>query len=324
MIESNTAAASVCSPPAVSVRGLSKCFGEKTAVDHVDLDVPEGSVFGFLGPNGSGKTTCLRMITGLLEPTSGSGTCLGHDIFRDRDRIKREIGYMTQRFSLYEDLTVQENLEFVARVYGMKRGSGAVRETIGKFALAERRRQLAGTLSGGWKQRLSLAACMLHRPRLLLLDEPTAGVDPKARREFWEEIHRLAAEGLTVLVTTHYMDEAERCTHLAYLAQGRLLARGNPESLVAESGLVTWEISGPALGALGERLRLRPEVELVAPFGTALHASGRDAGALEAAVRAETGPDHILRSGPPSLEDVFIHLMGSASNDRKNGDEARG
>ncbi len=296
-------------PLAVSVHGLTKRFGPKTVVDHVDLEVPTGSVFGFLGPNGSGKTTCLRMITGLLEPTDGRGTCLDHDILRQRDEIKREVGYMTQRFSLYEDLTVQENLEFVARVYGMKRGSGAVRGTMEKFGLTERRRQLAGALSGGWKQRLSLAACMLHTPRLLLLDEPTAGVDPKARREFWHEIHRLAADGLTVLVTTHYMDEAERCTHLAYIAQGRMLARGNPQSLVAASGLTTWSISGPNLAAIGDQLLQHPGVEQVAPFGSSLHASGHDTAAVEAAVRAETTPQHECHAGPPSLEDVFIHLM---------------
>jgi len=314
-LPSPVATQSAAAPPlAVSVHGLTKRFGHKTAVDHVDLEVPQGSVFGFLGPNGSGKTTCLRMITGLLEPSGGSGTCLGFDILRQRAEIKREVGYMTQRFSLYEDLTVQENLEFVARVYGMPDSRVVVQATMGKFALTDRRGQLAGALSGGWKQRLSLAACMLHHPRLLLLDEPTAGVDPKARRDFWEEIHRLAAAGLTVLVTTHYMDEAERCTHLAYLANGRLLARGSPESLVAESGLTTWVVGGPGLAAVAERLSARPEVELVAAFGTALHASGSDAVALAAAVRAETGPEHVCRSGPPSLEDVFIHLMGEAPN----------
>ncbi len=295
---------------AVAVRGLTKRFGDRVAVDHLDLDVPTGSVFGFLGPNGSGKTTCLRMITGLLEPSAGGGTCLGFDILRQRAELKRQVGYMTQRFSLYEDLTVQENLEFVARIYGMRRGSGAVRTTLDKFGLADRRRQLAGNLSGGWKQRLSLAACMIHEPRLLMLDEPTAGVDPKARRDFWEEIHRLADAGLTVLVTTHYMDEAERCTHLAYIAGGRLLARGDPESLVAGSGLTTWVIRGPGLARLADELRARPGVDLVAPFGSSLHASGRDPAALAAAVRSATTADHATRTGSPSLEDVFIHLMG--------------
>lgn len=302
--------------PAVAVRGLTKRFGDKLAVDHVDLEVPAASVFGFLGPNGSGKTTCLRMITGLLEPTDGSGTCLGFDIRHQRAAIKRQVGYMTQRFSLYEDLTVQENLRFVARIYGMRHPSRAVREALDRFALADRRRQLAANLSGGWKQRLALAACMLHHPRLLLLDEPTAGVDPKARRDFWEEIHRLAATGLTVLVTTHYMDEAERCTHLGYLAAGRLLARGTPESLVAASGLTTWVIRGPALARLADRLRPHPGVDLVAPFGSALHVSGRDAAALETAVRTEATADHSCRAGSPSLEDVFIHLMAKPAQAR--------
>ena len=297
---------------AIEVRGLTKRFGDKTVVDGVDLAVPTGSVFGFLGPNGSGKTTCLRMICGLLEPTSGQGTCLGFDILHQRNEIKREVGYMTQKFSLYEDLTVRENLEFVARVYGMMRDKQVVPETLSRFDLEGRRDQLAGSLSGGWKQRLSLAACMLHQPRLLLLDEPTAGVDPKARRDFWEEIHELAAEGLTVLVTTHYMDEAERCTLLAYLSYGRLLVEGSPTSLVENSGLTTFNVTTPKPVELASRLRQRDGVDLVAAFGTVLHVCGQNAEKLRRVLEEEQQRgDASIQPGHTSLEDVFIHLMGS-------------
>ena len=221
---------------AIDVAGLNKSFSGVRVVKDLALRVPPGRIFGFLGPNGSGKTTSIRMICGLLTADSGSGTCLGYDVMTQSAEIKREVGYMTQRFSLWEDLTIRENLDFVARMYGMANRREAVRAAIEGLGLHGRQDQLAGTLSGGWKQRLALASCMLHEPKLLLLDEPTAGVDPKARREFWDEIHRLAARGITVLVSTHYMDEAGRCDLLAYIAYGRLLAVGTPAELMAQSG----------------------------------------------------------------------------------------
>jgi ABC-2 type transport system ATP-binding protein len=303
--------------PVISVRGLTKRFGDKVVVDGFDLDVERGQIHGFLGPNGSGKTTTIRMLCGLLVPDGGSGTCLGHDILTQSWDIKRCVGYMTQRFSLYEDLTIRENLDFVARLYGLARRREVVTEALDRLGLATRSGQLAGTLSGGWKQRLALAACVLHKPDLLLLDEPTAGVDPKARREFWDEIHQLAAEGMTVLVSTHYMDEAERCHRIAYLAYGKLLAVGSVAEVVRQSGLATWHVSGPErrIGALARDLAGRPGVEMVAPFGATLHVSGPDAAALEVALapfRTDAALDWM--KSEPSLEDAFIHLMAGTSS----------
>jgi ABC-2 type transport system ATP-binding protein len=302
---------------AIDVHGLNKSFGRKHVVKDFALQVRRGEIYGFLGPNGSGKTTSIRMICGLLRPDSGSGTCLGHDI-RDSASIKREVGYMTQRFSLWEDLTIRENLEFVARMYGMKDRKQAVTETLEGLHLLNRKDQLAGTLSGGWKQRLALAACMLHRPRLLLLDEPTAGVDPQARREFWQEIHGLAAKGISVLVSTHYMDEAERCHRLAYIAYGRLLATGTPDEVLHRVSLATWEVAGaPAkLSALAERLERRAGVAHVTAFGNTLHVTGEDEAALQQAIdeyRADA--DLHWSRAAPGLEDVFIHLMRGVSED---------
>ncbi len=310
--------------PAISVRGLTKRFGQRTVVDDFDLDVARGQIHGFLGPNGSGKTTTIRMLCGLLVPDGGTGTCLGRDILTEAWEIKRRVGYMTQRFSLYEDLTIRENLDFVARLYGLPRRHATVDAALERLGLAERSGQLAGTLSGGWKQRLALAACVLHEPELLLLDEPTAGVDPKARREFWDEIHTLAEGGMTVLVSTHYMDEAERCHRIAYLAYGRLLAVGSVEEVIRHSGLSTWHVSGPErrIGALARDLAGRRGVEMVAPFGATLHVSGADADALVAAIgpfRAE--PDLAWSRSEPSLEDAFIHLMAAAPS--PNGEPHR-
>jgi ABC-2 type transport system ATP-binding protein len=301
----------VTTPLAIDVHGLNKSFGSKHVVKDFSLEVRRGEIYGFLGPNGSGKTTSIRMICGLLRPDSGHGTCLGYDI-RNSAAIKREVGYMTQRFSLWEDLTIRENLDFVARMYDMKERKEAVEKALDDLNLQSRKNQLAGTLSGGWKQRLALAACMLHRPRLLLLDEPTAGVDPKARRDFWEEIHRLAAGGISVLVSTHYMDEAERCHRLAYIAYGRLLATGTPQEVLHMVSLSTWAVHGaPAeLAALAERLHGLPAIAHITAFGNTLHVTGEDAAELEKAVAPFLSQKGLSwEKAEPGLEDVFIHLM---------------
>jgi ABC-2 type transport system ATP-binding protein len=297
----------------IAVEGLTKRFGDKTAVDHVSLTVERGEIVGFLGPNGSGKTTTIRMICGLLTPDEGTGTVLGFDVAGDGLSIKREVGYMTQRFSLYEDLTIAENLDFVARLYDLEPRAEHVARTLDSLGLTSRRDQLAGTLSGGWKQRLALAACIMHSPKLLLLDEPTAGVDPKARRDFWDEIHRLAADGLTVLVSTHYMDEAERCHRIAYISYGRLIAVGTVDDVVQGSNLVTLVVSGPNPGSLVDRISRLDGVEQVAPFGATLHVVGTDRGRIERALAPIAGmPGYSVTTGQTSLEDVFIKFMGDA------------
>ena len=299
---------------AIDVRGVTKRFGTRTVVNDIAMQVRPGEIYGFLGPNGSGKTTFLRMLCGLLTPDDGSGRCLGLDFRRESAEIKKRVGYMTQRFSFYEDLTIEENLDFIARLYGTPRRKAAVEKSLERLGMTERRRQLAGTLSGGWKQRLALAACLIHEPQLLLLDEPTAGVDPKARRDFWEEIHRLAAGGLTVLITTHYMDEASRCHRLAYIAYGNLLASGTVAEVVQAGGLTTWEVTGENLWALADRIRGLPGVEQVVAFGTTLHVSGRDAAKLEASVAPFRSNAHRWARIEPGLEDVFISLMETAKD----------
>ncbi len=294
----------------IDVQGLTKSFDGRTVVSDLSMQVKRGTIYGFLGPNGSGKTTTIRMLCGLLTPDSGHGTCLGYDIITESDKIKRQVGYMTQRFSLYQDLSVRENLEFVGRIYGIANPVKAARDMIVRLGLKGREEQVAGDLSGGWKQRLALGACTLPDPQLLLLDEPTAGVDPKARREFWSEIHTLAANGLTVLVSTHYMDEAERCHEIAYIAYGEILARGTVEEVIEHSGLTTYTVSGENLGPLQAALEDKPGVEMVAPFGTSLHVSGRDAAKLEASIKPYRGDKkYDWERSEPSLEDVFIDLM---------------
>jgi ABC-2 type transport system ATP-binding protein len=300
---------------AIEVEGLTKSFGDRVVVRDLSMRVKRGTIYGFLGPNGSGKTTTIRMLCGLLTPDSGRGTCLGYDIRTEAEKIRVHVGYMTQRFSLYQDLSVRENLEFVARVYGLSDPKGAAKDMVTRLGLAGREEQLAGSLSGGWKQRLALGACTLPNPQLLLLDEPTAGVDPKARREFWSEIHALAAEGLTVLVSTHYMDEAERCHEIAYIAYGELLAHGTVDEVIGASRLTTFNVSGEGLAELGTRLERTAGVDMVAPFGTSLHVSGRDGAALENAIAPyRESPSLAWERAEPTLEDVFIDLMSRSKD----------
>ncbi len=300
---------------AIDVKGLTKSFDSRVVVRDLSMQVKRGSIYGFLGPNGSGKTTTIRMLCGLLTPDSGEVTCLGYDIRTEADKIKNYVGYMTQRFSLYQDLSVRENLEFVARIYGLEEPVRSARDMIERLGLQGREEQLAAQLSGGWKQRLALGACTLPNPQLLLLDEPTAGVDPKARREFLNEIHALANEGLTVLVSTHYMDEAERCHEIAYIAYGELLTHGTVEQVIEQSKLVTYNISGDGLQDLLHQLEDKPGVDMVAPFGASLHVSGRDEKKLEAAIKPyRADRKYSWSRSEPSLEDVFIELMNRSKD----------
>ncbi len=299
---------------AIDVRGVTKKFGDRTVVNDIAMQVRPGEIYGFLGPNGSGKTTFLRMLCGLLKPDGGEGTCLGLDFRRESLEIKKRVGYMTQKFSFYEDLTIEENLDFIAKLYEIPQRKAAVDKSLERLGMVDRRRQLAGTLSGGWKQRLALSACLIHEPQLLLLDEPTAGVDPKARRDFWEWIHQLAADGLTALVTTHYMDEAERCHRLAYIAYGNLLASGTAREVVQAAGLTTFEVTGENLHELAEKIRKLPGVEQVVAFGSTLHVSGRDEEKLRASVNPWMNGDFRWEKIESGLEDVFISLMETAKD----------
>ncbi|MDO8288877.1 MAG: ABC transporter ATP-binding protein [Parvibaculum sp.] len=302
----------------IDVKGLTKLFGARKVVDNVDMQVARGEIYGFLGPNGSGKTTTIRLLCGLLTPDAGTGTCLGYDILTESPKIKLEVGYMTQKFSLYEDLSIRENLDFIARIYQLPDRRDAVEASIEKLNLKARADQLAGTLSGGWKQRLALASCIMHKPKLLLLDEPTAGVDPKARREFWDEIHELADDGLTVLVSTHYMDEAERCHKICYLAYGQLLARGTANEVINASHLRTWTVTATSqkqIHRLARDLNGRAGVDIVAPFGTTLHVSGTDTNALNRAITPYRNDAGLTwAEDQPTLEDVFILMMKQSAD----------
>ncbi|MGA3164298.1 MAG: ABC transporter ATP-binding protein [Verrucomicrobiota bacterium] len=298
----------------IDVQGITKRFGSRTVVNNIPMQVRRGEIYGFLGPNGSGKTTFLRILCGLLKPDAGSGQCLGFDFRRESPEIKKRVGYMTQRFSFYEDLTIEENLDFIAKLYEMPQRKAAVEKSLEFLGMAERRRQLAGTLSGGWKQRLALSACLIHEPQLLLLDEPTAGVDPKARRGFWEKIHQLAAGGMTALVTTHYMDEAERCHRLAYIAYGNLLASGTMGEVLKTVGLTTWAVTGENLSALADQIRKLPGIEQVVAFGTTLHVSGRNAEKLRASVSPWMTGAYRWEQIESGLEDVFVSLMETAKD----------
>ncbi|GGP28291.1 ABC transporter ATP-binding protein [Silvimonas amylolytica] len=301
--------------PVIDVHGLNKHFGDKHVVKDLDMRVGRGEIYGFLGPNGSGKTTSIRMMCGLLTPDSGAGTCLGYDILKQSAEIKRHVGYMTQKFSYWDDLTIRENLDFIARMYEMKDRKQKVDKALEDLGLASRAKQLTGSLSGGWKQRLALAACMLHEPQLLLLDEPTAGVDPTARRDFWEELHRLAANGISVLVSTHYMDEAERCHKLAYIAYGSLLAQGTAQEIIDSQALHTWSLHGDNLVPLAEKLRHEAGVDQTVAFGNALHVSGKDASALEKSLKQVAEQQHLkLEPAQTSLEDVFIYMMNQSTD----------
>ena len=315
---------------AIDVRGLTKQYGGRTVVNQVNLQVRPGRICGFLGPNGSGKTTTIRMLCGLLTPDAGEGQCLGLDMRREAAAIKRQVGYMTQKFGLYDDLSIRENLDFVARLFELDQRRLRVDAALERLGLSSRQKQLAGSLSGGWKQRLALASCLLHEPRLLLLDEPTAGVDPKARRDFWDEIHRLAAEGITVLVSTHYMDEAERCHELVYIAYGEVLARGSSAQIIEQSGLTVWSVqaldasASNRLSTLIEPLKKAPGVQSVAAFGSAVHVAGQDPALLQQAM-APWRDDPALRwqAAEATLEDVFISLIGRAADNFGPGGQAR-
>ena len=310
----------VIDPPVIDVRGLTKRFGDKTVVDKFDLAVPKGAIYGFLGPNGSGKTTTIRMVCGLLQPDAGEGTCLGYDVIRESRKIKARVGYMTQRFSLYEDLSIRENLEFVARLYRLDRVRARVDASLEELGLATRQKQLAGRLSGGWKQRLALAACMIHEPDLLLLDEPTAGVDPKARRDFWDTIRLYAAQGVTTLVSTHYMDEAVQCGRIAYIAYGKKLLDAPTAEIPARVGLYARKVIADDLEEAARRLKGADGVDLIARFGAVIHACGLDEARLDLALARLEGLAGLdiapIESG---LEEAFIYLMAERADNYNGG-----
>ncbi len=298
---------------AINVKNLTKKFGNKTVVNNIDLQVPKGKIYGFLGPNGSGKTTTIRMLCGLLTPDGGEGTCLGFDILKQSKIIRKKVGYMTQKFSFWEDLTIRENLEFTAQIYGLDNIKERTNQTLEKLGLTNRAEQLAGTLSGGWKQRLALAACILHEPEILLLDEPTAGVDPKARREFWDELNRLSDSGITILVSTHYMDEAERCHKIIYIAYGNIMAQGSVDFVIKNTALHTLELEGKNLNELQQQLSNIPNIITMALFGEKLHICGTDSNYLQKQLEPILKKYKIsCRETETSLEDAFIYYLKQA------------
>lgn len=295
---------------AINVKNLTKKFGNKTVVNNIDLQVPKGKIYGFLGPNGSGKTTTIRMLCGLLTPDGGEGTCLGFDILKQSKIIRKKVGYMTQKFSFWEDLTIRENLEFTAQIYGLDNIKERTNQTLEKLGLTNRAEQLTGTLSGGWKQRLALAACILHEPEILLLDEPTAGVDPKARREFWDELNRLSDSGITILVSTHYMDEAERCHKIIYIAYGNIMAQGSVDFVIKNTALHTLELEGKNLNELQQQLSNIPDIITMALFGEKLHICGTDGNYLQKQLEPILKKYKIsCRETETSLEDAFIYYL---------------
>jgi ABC-2 type transport system ATP-binding protein len=299
----------------IDVKHLTKTYNGRVVVNNIDLQVKRGEIYGFLGPNGSGKTTTIRMLCGLLTPDQGEGTCLGYNLLTEAHLIKRNVGYMTQKFGLYEDLTIFENLDFIARVYDVENREKVIKDTLYDLGLTYRQDQLAGTLSGGWKQRMALAACILHNPKLLLLDEPTAGVDPQARREFWDEIHHLSSKGVTILVSTHYMDEAERCHKIAYINMGNMLIRGTISEVIAKSHLITWSVTGENLDSLAAELKTLDGIDQVAPFGMTLHVCGVNPEKLMHAIEPYLQqPKYHWKPTQPSLEDVFIQMMGKSNH----------
>jgi ABC-type multidrug transport system ATPase subunit len=294
---------------------LSRRFGELHAVRDVSFTVQRGEIFGVLGPNGAGKSTTIRMLCGILDPSGGEGRVVGYDIRTQPEQIKQRIGYMTQRFSLYEDLSVIENLQFYAGIYGVPRRQrrGRIDEVLEQTGLQPRRRQLSGTLSGGWKQRVALASANIHQPPLLFLDEPTAGVDPVSRREFWDQIHRISAGGTTVLLTTHYMDEAERCHRLAFIFGGTLLDIGTPEQVVERRNLRVVELEVDEATRAADGLRADPAVDEVAHYGPLLRVATRDGADPEAVVRAVLdrlglSPER-FRPARVTVEDAFVSMV---------------
>jgi ABC-2 type transport system ATP-binding protein len=302
----------VTDEPAIRANGLTRRFGSLLAVDHVTLSIPRAQIYGFLGPNGSGKSTTIRMLCGLLRPTEGSVSVLGEDVARNPEGVRRKLGYMTQRFSLWEDLTILENLHFIADIYAIPRADRESRigSRLDEYNLGAIRAQRAGTLSGGQKQRLALAAATLHEPELLLLDEPTSAVDPQSRRDFWESLFALVHRGTTILVSTHYMDEAERCHRLAILERGRLVAEGTPKELAAGIDAAVIEIEADDIEGARRALAAVPGVKSVAQLGTRLHAlldlGVRDPeGTLRSALERASLRASVERT-PANLEDVFV------------------